>query len=240
MSQYKTRFQLKMEARERLTGHYGFFIGAMLFMSITSYLVSSLFSGFVSTTTTTGYIFYEVISGIIIIFMGLFSVGSSLAYLKCACRSPFSFQDLFYGFQHNQNQGLVVSLAINAVNLLTIPVNLYALNLYQQTGSYLTMCYAYLGGMFLVEIIAFFIQLFLMPCFYLLLDYPGKSAGAILKLSLQIMKTHWCRFFVLELSFIPLLLIGVLSLIGILWVIPYRSMTTTLFYLDIMKPEQKV
>lgn len=239
MNHYKTRTQLKDDAKDRLTGHYGFFIGAMLFIGIASSIISGFLTSSFSTDTTVGYIIFEAVSFIITIFLGLFSVGSALVYLKCACGTPITFTDLFYGFTHNQNQGIIISLAVNAVNLLMIPVELYSTKVYNETGSYLRLFGTYFGGMALVLIIEFFILLLLMPCFYLMLDYPNKSATEILSLSLRIMKAHIGRLFLLELSFLPLLLLGALSIIGVLWVIPYMNMTYALFYLDIMKPEQE-
>lgn len=240
MNHYKNRTQLKDDAKDKLTGHYGFFIGAMLFIGIASSIISGILTGSFSTDTTVGYVIFEAVSFIITVFLGLFSVGSALVYLKCACGTPISFTDLFYGFTHNQNQGLILSLAVNAVNLLMIPVDLYSTKVYNETGSYIDLIGTYFGGMAIVLIVELIILLYLMPCFYLMLDYPNKSAGEILSLSFQIMKVHRGRLFLLELSFLPLLLLGVLSFIGVLWVIPYMNMTYALFYLDIMKPEQKV
>ena len=53
------------------------------------------------------------------------------------------------------------------------------------------------------------------------------------------MKGHKGRLFYIELSFLPLLLLGAVSLIGLLWVIPYMQMTYAVFYFDIMKQEQR-
>lgn len=240
MNLYKTRTQLKDDAKDKLSGHFGFLIGAMLFTGIASSIISYFLTASFSTDTTAGYIIFEAVSFIVTVFIGLFSVGNALIYLKCACGTPASFADIFYGFTHNPNQGLLLSLAVNAVNLLMIPVDLYSTKVYNETGSYIDLLGIYFGGMVIVLIIEFIILLHLMPCFYLLLDYPNKSAGEILKLSLQIMKKHRGRLFLLELSFIPMLLLGALSFIGILWVIPYMNMTYALFYLDIMKPKQEV
>ena len=214
MNQYKTRLQLKDDAKDKLTGHYGFFIGAMLFIGIASSVVTTLLTGSFSTDT--------------------------FVYLKCACNTPVSFSDLFYGFTHNQNPGLILSAVTSAVNLLIIPADLYSSKVYLETGNYMDLLAIYFGGIAIVLVIEFIIGLFLMPCFYLLLDYPGKSAGEILKLSIRIMNGHWRRLLLLKLSFLPLLFLGALSFIGIIWVIPYMNMTYALFYLDIMKPEQEV
>ncbi len=51
------------------------------------------------------------------------------------------------------------------------------------------------------------------------------------------MKGHKRRLFRLELSFLPLMLLCVLSFgIGFLWLNPYMQMTYTCFFLDLMNP----
>ena len=54
------------------------------------------------------------------------------------------------------------------------------------------------------------------------------------------MKGHKGRLFYIGLSFIPLKLLAILSLgIGFLWVYPYQYMTQTLFFLDLMNPQEE-
>ena len=73
--------------------------------------------------------------------------------------------------------------------------------------------------------------------FYLALDYPDLTAGEILRLSLKVMKGKKRQLFIIQLSFLPLYLLGVLSFgIGLFWIVPYQKMTLTLYYLDLMKP----
>ena len=76
-------------------------------------------------------------------------------------------------------------------------------------------------------------------CYYLMLDFPNKTAGEILSLSLRLMRGQKGRLFCILLSFLPLLLLGWLSIVGTIWVGPYLQMAMALFYLDIMKPAQK-
>lgn len=69
-----------------------------------------------------------------------------------------------------------------------------------------------------------------------LLDFPNLSPSECLKFSLKIMKGNKFRLFCLELSFFPLILLGVLSCcIGLLFIEPYIYATQVNFYLDLMK-----
>lgn len=240
MNTFLTRTQLKDNAKEKLTGHYGFLIGAMLFISIASSIISALFTSSISTETTAGYIVYQTISFIISAITGIFSVGSSLLYLKFACDAPVTFSDVFHGFIHSPNRSLLISVAVSAAYLFSIPADLFSTWVYNRTGS----LYEYILSLFFATTVAVIIETFillnLMPCFYLMLDFPNKSAAEILKLSFRIMKGHRIRLLLLELSFLPLILLGALSVIGLLWVIPYMQMTYAFFYLDIIKTEQKI
>ena len=83
------------------------------------------------------------------------------------------------------------------------------------------------------------LSLALSQCYFLMLDFPDKSAGEIIRLSFRITAGHRLRLFYLQVTFLPLLILGALSLVGLLWVNAYMQMTYTQFYFDIMKPVQK-
>ena len=69
---------------------------------------------------------------------------------------------------------------------------------------------------------------------YLLRDYPELSAREALRTSKQMMKGHKWDLFVLDLSFIGWILLGIMSAgIGLLWVAPYRDTTHAAFYEDL-------
>ena len=79
-----------------------------------------------------------------------------------------------------------------------------------------------------------YIKLAYSQAYYLALDYPEESALSLMRMSRLFMKGHKGRLFYIYASFIPLLLLCVLSLgIGFLWVLPYMQAVLTEFYLDI-------
>lgn len=78
------------------------------------------------------------------------------------------------------------------------------------------------------------------PVFYMMLDFPNYTVKDILKKSIEVMKGNKMRYFLLDLSFIPWMFIGILTCgIGLLWIIPYMNMTSTNFYLDLMACRNK-
>lgn len=238
MNMYLSSAQLKDDAKNKLTGHYGLLIGTGLFVSFITFFTSIILFFLVPTTTFTGIIISECINFIISIFIGVFSVGTCLIYLKTAIGNDAGFIDLFYGFTQDIQRSLTVTLVLNAVSLIpalayTIPYQLYFL-----TGNdiYLYLIFPCLA----VALVIFVpISLGLSQSYYLMLDFPSKSASEILALSFRVMKGHKARLFYIEISFIPLVLLGILSGIGMLWITPYMRMTTTNFFFDIMKTEQK-
>ena len=69
---------------------------------------------------------------------------------------------------------------------------------------------------------------------YLLRDYPELSAREALRTSSQMMKGHKWDLFVLDLSFIGWILLGIMTAgIGLLWVAPYMETTRAAFYEDL-------
>ena len=69
---------------------------------------------------------------------------------------------------------------------------------------------------------------------YIMAENPTISAMDALDESKRIMDGHKMDYFVLTLSFIPWMLLGVLTLgIALIYAVPYMDMTLTNFYLSI-------
>ncbi len=241
MKSYLSSAQLKDKAKERLMGHYGLLIGSSLFVSLMSFVISFFIGAFTPNSyTTAGFIISSGISFLISVFIGVFSVGTTLLYLKYASGNQAAFTDIFYGFSNQFEKSLTISLVMNAISIIPTMAYRIPYQIYLSTGDtlylYLTIPCTALSLLLFIPLSLNFSQ-----SFYLLLDFPDKTASEILQLSIQIMNGQKARLFYIQLSFLPLLLLGVLSAIGLLWVLPYMQMTTALFYLNIikMKSEQR-
>jgi uncharacterized membrane protein len=76
--------------------------------------------------------------------------------------------------------------------------------------------------------------------YYILYDNPGMSTLEALKKSQTMMKGHKFDLFLLELSFIGWILLGLLTLgIGWLWVYPYMSLSIANFYENLKISQEK-
>lgn len=77
--------------------------------------------------------------------------------------------------------------------------------------------------------------------FYVLADNPEMTAREALRESKEIMHGHKWELFVLNLSFIPWILLSVVTLgIGLIYVIPYMETTIANFYQSIKRQPQVV
>ena len=149
----------------------------------------------------------------------------------------YSHHNICYGFQTNPERSFKVSLAHIAIECIYIlPFQVLAL-LFVRTFDYKYIIIAY-AIMLLGTIVLAPLRLALSQTYYLLLDFPDASAKEVLLTSIKIMKGNKWRLFKLELSFLPLQIVCLLSLgIGFLWLNPYMRMTQTLFFLDLMNPQ---
>lgn len=238
MNTYLSSAQLKDIAKNKLTGHYGLLIGINLLVGFITFFVSIILLLLVPASTFAGMVISECIRFIISVFISVFSVGSYLIYLKIANGNTATFTDLFYGFSHNIQRSLTITLVLNAVSLIPALAYFIPYQLFLLSGQEM---YLYLMFPCLAIALVIFVPLSLglSQSYYLMLDFPSKSAYDILALSFKVMKGHKARLFYIEISFIPLVLLGIISCIGILWITPYMSMTMTNFFFDIMKTEQK-
>ena len=237
---------LKDNAKERLTGHYGLLIGSQLTISCITLVVSFILSKIIAfpVTQNAGSLFTSTAltyaaSLLVGTFTGVFQVGLSLIYLKFACgNTNVALSDILYGFRNGFQTGLGISFVLAVVEILPSLFADIFNNIAVITGSGMYFLISVFGKL-VIQIICLFLSLFLFPCYYLMLDFPGKSTGEVLRLCFHVMKGHKGKLFYIILSFLPLELLSILSIIGVLWIIPYVNMTNALLFFEIMKTEQR-
>ena len=176
------------------------------------------------------------------VLMGLFTSGSCYLYLKIICGHPVGVGDLFYGFQLCPDKAIVIQgwiTIITYVSNLPQIVLTYKLTGYVtkfQTDKMLALMLPYSLSLILSGMAAVFLELFYAQAFYLLHDFPQYTAKELLKKSRRLMVHHKGRLFYIYVSFLPLILLGVLSFgLAFLWIIPYIAATETEFFLDLVK-----
>ncbi len=251
MKQYKKTYELKNLAKDKLQGKYG---GAVLILFLNSLItggVSMFISMVANMTTTTAYamtgsvptvnvinIVFELIHLAAVIVMGILQAGITLYFLNMACNQPYTTGNLFYGFKRDSGKALILSAAVGLCNAVCLSPCQYCMAAYLQSRD-TRMLYAAFLTMAVGFCIYVPVSLGLSQVFYLMLDYPDRTARETLALTFQVMKGNKGRLFYLQLSFIPMMLLCILSLgIGFLWLNPYMQMTYTCYFLDIMNPAE--
>ena len=248
MNQYKSIAQLKDKAKDTLTGKYGnaallelsrnaFIISiTFLFNMVFSVLVINIpfFSG--ESGSIAGYVFSCGIDFLCSVVTGVLNTGVVLFFLNVACNRPCHSSNLLYGYFFLFKKSVTISACfalIESVCLLPLDIFYYQHELTGSTETMIAMCVSLLLGV--IVYIPFYLAL--SQSYFLLLDFPDYSAGEVMALSARLMKGRKWKFFLIHLSFLPLLLLEALTLgVGSLWIGPYQNMVKTLYFLDIMKP----
>lgn len=240
--------ELKAMAREQLSGHYGVYIGALcLYFAISmaaTFLLNYMLPGGSAKDNLPQTVVYYVADFIVSLLLSVLSFGFYKMYLDGARQYTIRFSDLFYGFSHYPDRIILMQIVLNIITYLTIvPANavymdaLQALNLPALLRAALLLIAA--------SIVNFLINVFFALSSFLLADYNNIGPMQALKESVRLMKGYKGKYIYLELSFLGLYLLCVLTCgIGLLWLTPYMGMTHTNFYrkvtgeLEPVTPEQ--
>lgn len=244
MKHYKKCYELKDIAKDKLDGKY-FLAVTVCFMSVAVEYAVSLFIGSIlpnpiraNGISVPAYVVNGIFSLALSWVLGVMRLGTSLFFLNAACGLQYKLTDLFYGYKNDSTRALIVSGVYTLLSAVC-----------QMPGQYLTQAFFYTHNIrFIIAGAAASAMglCILLPVsagislsFYLLLDFPNKSAQEILLLSLRIMNGHKRRWLYITLSFLPLIVLCLFSLnIGFLWLTPYMQMTYACFFLDIMNPKE--
>ncbi len=250
MKQYAKGYELKNKAKDTLGGKYRtavlFCLLGVLFPAVARLFVNAFLSPLLPQLTDLGnttallssYAFAIVLSLLMSSVLGLFNVGIALFFLNMVCGQPYAVRDLFYGFHHDVAKALTLSGVLACLNAVCLSPYEYLLDFFLLSRQE-TWLYAAAAALIIGLCVYIPLSLNFSLVYYLMLDFPEKNAGEILRLSRRIMKGQKKRLFCLQLSFLPLILLSVCSFyIGYLWLNPYMYMTEACFFLDVMKPKE--
>ena len=247
---YKTRKELKKHALYVLTGKWGLAIS----MTLVMFLVNISFS-YNTANSFTMTIMPIVSTGLYL----LLNVGFYSFFFKLFCGQyeKANFQDLFYGFKCYPGKAILLYLLTSlymlpGILIYVIGICVYTFVTYASAG--VSMDLMLTGSVpeditlmlsVLVAVILFTIFFAIYACYvnstyclvyFLLLDYPELSVTEIWKRSAQLMKGNRLRYIGLMISFLPWMLLSIISFgFGYLWLTPYISATKVAFYLDLIQ-----
>lgn len=249
MKQYKKVYEIKNIAKDKLESRYGgailitflsFLLSGMARLSINSVCVSTMNTVYAMTGSTGASAGISVLFDILLVtagvLFGVMNAGIALYFLNLACGQRASVRDLFYGFRTDSKRYLVISAALVLCQTICLWPGQYLFQNYISTRDLKWIFYA-LGAAGAGLCIYIPVSLGIALSFYLALDFPENTGMETLSLCWRMMKGHRSRLFLLELGFLPLTLLCILSFgIGFLWLEPYMQMTHACFFLDLMNP----
>ncbi len=239
LNQYKSSAQLKALAKEHLFGKYGTVIGASVTVSILTGFITLSCTGFINVATWTGVIVHFLISFVLSVLTGVFHSGINYMYLKVSCGRPVTVSDIFYGFKLYPEKALQIQLYLSLwMYLSMLPMTLLSHLLLLAPYNAMYMLYYSLAAI-LFGVVTTMVSLIYSQTFFLLHDFPDRSVKELLATSKSLMKGSKGRLFYLIVSFLPLMLLGMLSCgIAYLWLAPYMNTTSAEFFLDLIKTKQ--
>ena len=232
--------QLKANAREHLTGRYGVVIIAYMMASLITNIPSLVISYTVNTNTLAGNLIDTGVTLILNFILTIFLVGQNHICLRYARgKEAVPVSEMWYGFRGRADE-IIITCFLYFIRLLICSVPFIAsLACYLKAGS--PVLFGSLAVISLIFMIVMWIKLELDYglIFFLIVDYPEESPGKLLQHSRQLMKGNRGRLFYLQLSFIGMYLLVLLSFgFAMFWVYPYTRMTFTEFYLDVNPSEE--
>ena len=225
---------LKQGARGIMIGKYRNAISILLASDLIINTISVLSA--TSNDSYAGIAIGLAISFILVLLGTILNVGQCSFYLNVACGQKYEFSNLFTGFKVHPDKIIITQVIIQLLTVLpllpAIGVMWYSFKAYNIIVVFLIGCILLIIGAGL----SWWIYLRYSQVYYLLLDFPDYSAKELLKMSWRLMKGHCGRLLYIQVSFLPLMLAGLVSLgIGFLLIKPYQYMTYTLFYLDLIQ-----
>lgn len=242
-------------AREKLLGKYTVMLGAILIVQLIYFIVGSISAEVVDQSSVTGMIMYFAISVITGLIGAVFTVGEKAMYMKIACKDPVKITDIFEGFKGHADKAIIVQflIAVKCILFLipafiTLIVLIYkgggidpSIGLGEQLENSLVNSHNIpLTFMLVIFIIlgligSIYVRLVTAQCFYVMLDYPDESAMGVIQKSRDMMKGRLGTYLYLVLSFVPIILLGLLSLgVALVYIEPYMGMTLTEYYMNIV------
>lgn len=230
----KTSAILKQGARGIMIGKYRNAISILLASDLIINTISVLSA--TSNDSYAGIAIGLAISFILVLLGTILNVGQCSFYLNVVCGQKYEFSNLFTGFKVHPDKIIITQVIIQLLTALpllpAIGVMWYSFKAYNIIVVFLIGCILLIIGAGL----SWWIYLRYSQVYYLLLDFPDYSAKELLKMSWRLMKGHCGRLLYIQVSFLPLMLAGLVSLgIGFLLIKPYQYMTYTLFYLDLIQ-----
>ncbi len=233
MTSLKSSAELKGIARERSLEKYGTLIAADLIIVF----IHIVLSGIVTISSSGSIILYiinELIVLIVSILLGILVSGKTYLYMNLVYSQTVSISDIFFGFKKFPEKAVKIqSLFVLTDFIVGLPVTFLVYKVQRTPSANLIL--GTLLAILLELVVNVYIRLTYSQAFYLLHDFQDRDAKELLATSRHLMKGNRFKLLYLNVTFIPLMLLGVITLfIPLLWINVYRNATLAAFYQDLI------
>ncbi len=203
-------------------------------------LIYTLFSFYQANVTQTistwsGIIISLGISFIFSMIFNVFIAGLYKYYLNQAERKESLFSDLLYGLKNSPDRIIAVSFFKVLITRLPLLPGILCTAAYYIDGCKQEVIAA--GGILLLiigAIVCYILSLSFSQILFIAADSTSLNTFEILRRSRHIMNGNKERMFMLQLSFIPLVIVSIFTMyLGFFITIPYYVASTCYFYLDL-------
>ncbi|MGL5616386.1 MAG: DUF975 family protein [Sarcina sp.] len=201
-----SRTEIKSKAKEQLKANLGLCILAIIFCTIMINFDANIKSLQDVKVFGESDGFHVSIDIIGCILGAVFTVGLSKFILNIVNYKKSKFTDVFFGFKI----------------------------FFKSIGMYLIMLAIIIIGLICLVVPGFIAAIGLSMAPYILAEDKEKGIIQCLKESWELISGYKFDYFILQLSFIPWFILGVVTFgIGFLWIVPYMSLTDGNFYLKL-------
>lgn len=208
----------------------------LLFNILLSHVLDSVFAGGAGTWN---FILNIVCTALANVVYYILLAGQQRIYLSLCQNHTVRMNDLFFAFSQPTEAVAVYSLIPFALE--SACATLYSLALTTVLFDSLSAGLLYVAAFLAVAALSRWIHLCFFPLLFLYQETPWERPAALMRRSLRMMRGFKWKLFCLELSFLGLDLLCLLSLgIGYLFAEPYRQTTLTLFYLDMQGAQSQI
>lgn len=226
--------ELKRIARGNLQGHYLILIRVFIFCNLIVSLLEMPFSMMTNEIQfSTQNIIYYVAVTLISIASVVLTAGQYRIHLKLARSGEMHLAEVFEPVKYQSNQFIFTEAILFGISLITMLPMFGGIYLVYTGGSLTDYLLAFTASLISI-VLGVYISLTFDLVYFVMNDNENLSMMQALKYTKEMVTSHRKRYLYMQLSFLGMLLLVVLSFgIGLLWVQPYIVQTATLFYLDV-------
>lgn len=222
--------EIKTRARVSILGHFRTLIPAIIMYYLFTFMLNQMVLGAFTGSSVFAFLGTELLSILIMMFRGILLYGVYYLFMGLQYAQEVRFTDLYRGFVGKTDRMVKVQGVITGLSFLCgLPALIFTLVL--PDGKLLSMLPWVIVLLLLGKLGEYIVMLHFRMCYFLMMDFPDMDAKDILQTGLRLMKNHKLELFRMDLGFLPLYLLSLLSLgIASLWVEAYHHASSASFY----------